>query len=119
MIISYNTVETEADWGGAINIMESNNKGFVRVYWKGGEDDIGYLDMLFVNKKHRSIGIASSMIEYCERTLKEKGFTICALWTEKNSKLQEWYESKGYIAGNEYDEKNIWLSKELNYGKED
>lgn len=94
--ISKDLIQNKIKEKEIIIIKNENNKniGWLRYgfFW----DNIPFLNMIYLDKKYRNLGIGKKSIKFWEKEMKSKGYDLVMLSTLSNEKAQYFYRKLGY-----------------------
>jgi len=98
-----------------ILMIEKCGKATVRIYWYKDNLVDGYIDTLDVQPEFQHQGLGNKLLSICEGIAKALDMKTIALYADKDTWVQSWYERKGYrFLKDKDDEKGtVWLEKVL------
>jgi N-acetylglutamate synthase-like GNAT family acetyltransferase len=100
-------------YGEYIVIIEKSGAAMARVSWYSNNSDTAFLDFLSVSNDSRNKGFGTSMQAVQENISKAIGAKYCRFLAEKDKWMHDWYKRRGYVDCGDYNEKFIWMQKEL------
>jgi GNAT superfamily N-acetyltransferase len=107
------------EFGESLMIMEENGKGYVRLYYYNDDIHSTYIEGLSVDVEFRRMGIATAIINVCERVSLENGADKMYLFVKPNTWVYDWYKRIGYVeTGITREDGDVWMSKNLLSSKE-
>lgn len=109
-------------WGDYIFLVSAGGNSLMKIYFdkrfKEGCCEFGELN---THPDFQRQGFAKRLIQEAEKVARQKGYRQAWLWTERGSWQQEWYGRMGYkteTAMRPPASGTIWLSKDLDYERE-
>lgn len=84
-------------WGKSVHVVSHNGHGICEVQFDDDFPEIAFVRGLSVTEEYRGKGVATSLLQECERLARNNGRNIIKLDAERDGWCCGWYKRLGFI----------------------